>query len=518
MAVMHSVIITNVSGSEQTVEDIGIIIADSTSQITLSEMYTFPELAGSDDLRTLVGDSDFELNDGVDDLSAADGVKYLTLHTTYDLESDYYSATELSTSGQSYVHWGNITNAPSFGLCETWTLPVEYRVTAIAATAPGGPSIEDVYIDTDDNHYYKYDGSWQDEGIASINDRVINLNDLQEDIYTFSGSVWNASDSTSTDNAGIVVEDDGDGKSAIYVYNGDNDTWEKVADFDLPGHLDGGANKHDADEIDVEGTYSNISGTPTDLESTISTIDGKLGTYDGHLDGGANKHDADEIDDENTYVNIAGSPTDVDATLTAIDTALGVAGNHNDLDEAYDEGGAGVGRTITADSGPVKIDRGASTDASFEIVPKGSLPSTNLADGQIDNKGAILCVYDNTRTKWLSISRPIFVFGRRRTTYDQYLNFFVGSLPSNNSGLRIPRNATLVSLTAQLDASGTCTFEIEKNDTGTSIATLDISATTFAVQTNTNVDVSAGDFLQCHMDATPSVEDPIILIELAWRP
>lgn len=472
MASMHTVIITNVSGSEQTVEDLGIIIDDSTNQFTISDYYTYDELACSDDLREFVGNGDFEVNDGSDDLSASDGVKYLTIDNLYDLESDYYSAVELSTSGLSAVHWDNITNAPSFTLCENWLSPVEYRVVQISSSAPGGPSIGDVYIDTDDNHYYKYDGSWQDEGVASSGDRVINLADLQEDIYTFNGSIWNASDSTSADNAGVVVEDDGDGNAAIYVYNGNTDTWEKIADLDFSGHLDGGASKHDASEIDVEGTYSNISGTPTDLENTIS----------------------------------------------AIDTALGTALDHNTLDEAYDEGGAGSGRVITADSGPVKIDRGSSTDASFEIVPKGSLPTTNLSDGQIDNKGGILCVYDGTRSKFLSIARPVYCFGRAGTTWDQYLNFFVGYLASNNAGLRMVRAATIVSLTAQLDASGSCTFYIRKNDSATTVTSLTISGSTNATDTTLNVDLSAGDFLQCYINSVGTTYDPVILVELAWRP
>jgi hypothetical protein len=49
----------------------------------------------------------------------------------------------------------------------------------------------------------------------------------------------------------------------------------------LDSHLDGGANKHDASEIDVEGGYTYIAGTPTDLESTISAINDQLGIGGG---------------------------------------------------------------------------------------------------------------------------------------------------------------------------------------------------------------------------------------------
>jgi len=224
---------------------------------------------------------------------------------------------------------------------------------------------------------------------------------------------------------------------------------------------------------------------------------------------------AGTVDNHNDLGGLQGGAPDENYHLTSSEyTNL----DHNTLDNAYDEGGAGAGRVITADSGPVKIDRVASTDASLEIVPKGSLPSTNLADGQIDNKGGIVCVYDNTRTAWLSIARPVFCFGRSGRTRDQYLNFFVGTLASNNSGIRIPRNATIVSLTSQLDASGSCTFQIKKNDADANIASLDISSNTFAVNTTVNVDVEIGDFLQCSINTTGFVEDPVILIELAWRP
>jgi len=55
------------------------------------------------------------------------------------------------------------------------------------------------------------------------------------------------------------------------------DTDLAAAESSLSGHLDGGASKHDASEIDVEGVYTNITGS-TDLETTIASIDTDLGT------------------------------------------------------------------------------------------------------------------------------------------------------------------------------------------------------------------------------------------------
>ena len=75
---MHTVIIKNSSGSNQTIEDLGIEIAHGT-QITMSGQYTFTDLAASDDLRALVAAGDLVVNDGSDDLSSARGELYLTI-------------------------------------------------------------------------------------------------------------------------------------------------------------------------------------------------------------------------------------------------------------------------------------------------------------------------------------------------------------------------------------------------------------------------------------------------------
>ena len=104
MAVMWTVIAKNNSGSLQTVEDLGISIADS-SQVTLSDQFTFDTLAGSDSLRDLVSAGDLVINDGSSDLSSANGVKYLTLNQNKYLADNHYTKTEMQTSGQSQLHW-----------------------------------------------------------------------------------------------------------------------------------------------------------------------------------------------------------------------------------------------------------------------------------------------------------------------------------------------------------------------------------------------------------------------------
>ena len=465
-----TVIVKNSSGSTQIIEELGIELLNGT-QVTLSDFFTYDEIGGATALRSMITAGNLVVNDGTSDLSAVNGANFIQLENIYSVDEDHYTKTELSGSGAGgAVHWDNVTNAPAFG-SPSWIEPAEYRVVDISASAPGSPSLNDVYVDTDDNHYYKYDGSvWQDQGQASTDDRVINLTDATQDVYTFNGVTWDDG-GTEGDNSAIMIDDDGDGKNAQYVYSTESNVWIKIGDVDFGSHLDGGSNKHDASEVDVEGNYTNITSAPTDLETVIAEIDG---------------------------------------LFTAV-------GGSNTLDEAYDEGGAGAGRVITADTGAVVINTASATTAPLELTPKAALPTTGLQDGQLAIKDGILCIYDSTRTKWLSVQRQFLVFGRKGNSQNQYLNFGAGSLVSNNSGLRMVRNACIVSVSGQLDVSGTCDMHVRRNDTATNISTLTLTTTTGAGNTSINIDLLSGDYLQSFISAGSSVNDPMFIIEIAWR-
>jgi len=420
---MWTLILKNSSGSDRTITDLGITITNG-SQVTMSDLYTYDELAGSDDLRDHVNTGNLVVNDGTSDLSSANGVEYLILHNRYESKDIFYTKTNLQTSGQSSVHWDNIVSAPSFGSA-TWLEPAIARVVTQSATPPGGASTGDFYIDTDDDHLYKYNGAtWDDQGAPSSGDRVIVLDSTAQMVFEFSGSTWDAQ-ADNNDLDAILIDDDGDGKQAQYVYNTSTLSWIKIADVDY--------------------------------------------------------------------------------------------GEQRNLDESYDDSGSGAGRVINTDAGAVKLDTGVATNSPLELTEKAALPSSGLAAGQLAVKGGILFVYDSTRSKWLSVQRQYIVFGRKGNTSNQYLNFAAGSLPSNNSGYRIPRDACIISMTAQLDASGTADFRLRRNDSATNISTISVAASLGATDATINVDISANDFLQMYSDNASSVNDPMIIVEIAYR-
>lgn len=130
----------------------------------------------------------------------------------------------------------------SQGFPEDRIAEIQYRVTDIAATLPVSPNNRDVAVDTDDNHYYKWDGvsSWVDQGVALESDKVINLNNGTENIYVFNGSAWNAQ-AIAVLNTIVKINDDGFGYKTLYIYDTDDNKWKPLSilpfDFSEKGDL-----------------------------------------------------------------------------------------------------------------------------------------------------------------------------------------------------------------------------------------------------------------------------------------
>ena len=390
------------------------------------------------------------------------------------METEFASKTQLSSPSSGVtVDWSNIANAPSYGDV-LWTTPVLYKVTSINTTKPTTPTLNDICVDTTLKHFFQWSGSaWTDLGACAATNRVINLADANKAIYaTVDGTVW-VTTGTPRDNTSVMVNNDGDGRPAQYISDLPTSGWMKIGDVDFAGHFDGGPNKHNAGEINVVNARTNL-GIPAN--------------------------------------------TDLDTALADIDTKMGVALIKNTLDMSYDQGGVGVGRLINATDGAVKIDRGAATSASFEIVPKATLPTTGLSDGQLDIKNGFLCIYDASRGKWLSVNRNTFIFGRKGNSSDQYLSYYAGNLVSNSSGLRLIRNATITGLTIQSDTISTFDISILKNKITTPVVYTGSVLAGYGISIdNLNIDMNKDDFIQSLITALGTAVNPVVILEYSWR-
>jgi hypothetical protein len=207
--------------------------------------------------------------------------------------------------------------------------------------------------------------------------------------------------------------------------------------------------------------------------------------------------------------------SDVQSALEDVDSAISSTGSDdNTLDEAYDEGGDGAGRTITVDAGPVQLDASSDNYSPIELTNLSSAPSTGLAAGQVVIVDNILYTYDGTRSKWLSPSKLIG-FGRAGASDGVFL-LGPGDLGTQNSGWTMPRDGTI--LAAAGSSSGgndSKTFALGIN--GTLVITQSFTAGSILFP-NINIDFSAGDNMQIYVTAGgAAINDPQITIEVAWR-
>lgn len=119
------------------------------------------------------------------------------------------------------------------------------------------------------------------------------------------------------------------------------------------------------------------------------------------------------------FTNDAGyitSPNDADAnptneiqSLTLVGQTLSISGGNSvtlpaggsgaTLDEAYDQGGAGAGRIITADAGPVQINGSGSNTAALGILFTGTGNSVNAENNNAANQFAVIQGVTNSSTQ-----------------------------------------------------------------------------------------------------------------------
>lgn len=325
---------TNVTTPLQ-VDDLGIYL-EPNEDLDLLSNFRDEDILESLDLQTAMsGDSTVTLNGSIS-MTYQDVIDYLTKLTHYDVidyayitsedsttditsaeleqltdgsditlhnhDNRYYTQTQLQTSGQSAVHWGNITNAPAFG-APSWRDPVLFMLNGKGTTTSMNSSSlaeGDTWWNTDDDHIYKYDGSiWIDQGTPSSNDRIIFKDGTGSDdkIYTFDGSSW-GSGITPENNWAVMVDDDGDGKPAQYIYDESENNWVKIADVDW----------YQASFIHVTPT-SDISSTNVQdaLEELMGDINNIINgniDIDYSLDDAYNDGSIITVDDTNVVWNL----------------------------------------------------------------------------------------------------------------------------------------------------------------------------------------------------------------------
>lgn len=136
------------------------------------------------------------------------------------------------------------------------------------------------------------------------------------------------------------------------------------------------------------------------------------------------------------------------------------------------------------------------------------------------NSQGIVQYYDVGRDKLLSVDRENFAFGidHRNIVGKRWLKI-VGSVKSNMSGYKIPRNATITAITVQTKNNVTeARFNIRVNGSPSDTYTSILSNNNETINNNLNIDINQGDYLQVFMSVlVGNVDFPVVNVEMAWR-
>lgn len=180
---------------------------------------------------------------------------------------------------------------------------------------------------------------------------------------------------------------------------------------------------------------------------------------------------------------------------------------------------SGVANIVVCDEGVLV----ASGISKLDFVGAG-ITATNQGGGEVriavpDTQvdGGLLWVYDGSRSKWLSVDRFKPSAAEKGRVRNKYLRVY-DSQVMNLSGWRLPRDATLVGITAQTRDVYTWNLRVRKNKSDTNIASLVMTAEEGNHSTSLDIDLDEGDRLHFYAD-TPSgaIRDPLVWVEIAWR-
>jgi len=138
----------------------------------------------------------------------------------------------------------------------------------------------------------------------------------------------------------------------------------------------------------------------------------------------------------------------------------------------------------------------------------------------VQNGDGIILFYDTSRNKMLSITRETMSFGlnHRNIMNHRWLQT-VSKIPSNILGYKVPRNATITSITIQTEnLVSYAKFNIRTNGSLTNLHTTNLVTDNKIIQDNLNYNINKGDYLQLFMSViSGNVDYPLTNIEIAWR-
>ena len=158
---------------------------------------------------------------------------------------------------------------------------------------------------------------------------------------------------------------------------------------------------------------------------------------------------------------------------------------------------------------------------ALELNPQTAPAGTTT--GQLAVIGDRLFMFDATRSKWLSVAETAIQFARDGNVNTQTLRFG-GDMVNGGLGPLMPRNGTIIAVTATTFSNSTKSFElrVREYNPGTG-ATTTTQSHTFSlinfehIDQNLNIDFNTNDFITVRGSTGGNAQDPAIVIWVKWR-
>lgn len=140
-------------------------------------------------------------------------------------------------------------------------------------------------------------------------------------------------------------------------------------------------------------------------------------------------------------------------------------------------------------------------------------------DSNLKQEDGVLYYWDVSRGKWVGVFRETlsFTHNRGNIPVDLWLRIR-DKMPSNIIGYSVVRDSVITTVSARGENPLNATFRYRRNGVSTNLVNLTLTNEQAKSQNSLNINLDAGDYIQCFMEVdSGTVDYPIADVEIAAR-
>lgn len=156
-----------------------------------------------------------------------------------------------------------------------------------------------------------------------------------------------------------------------------------------------------------------------------------------------------------------------------------------------------------------------SFNVRMEAIFEGAEPPIDTTMAWLNSGDGLRYTWDGNRSKWRTLYRISLIFAFDGDADNDYLKIM--TVYGSSTAYLIPKNAIITGISCRASGGNASKeFKIKKDDTN--IFTFFLSSYQYE-NTDADINLDAGDELKVHCKGNGggSVENPIVVFELAWR-